>query len=461
MTAKIPIVSIIVRTKDRPKFLRQALKSIVAQSYTNIEVILINDGGCDLDIISLEKLLYPVSLCYIRNETATGRSSAANIALDNVTGQYVGFLDDDDVLLPEHLMILTSFLNKSDYLVAYTNVEEYQKVFDFETQSYTTELINTYNKDFNATELLLYNYIPFNGLLFNVSVLKDERLDNDLDIYEDWDLLIRLSQKYAFYHIDIVSAHYNKWSNDLQINNLNYAATMVANQTLIIKRYMNCIPADFLRQVWSERLSSLFSINLLKKEIDKLNHIIDERQNIINDLQVHRDQITQQKDQIITQQQDSYQSKLQEIYIELDKSNTERNKSNAELENLHDLLDEYLHINGECKRKMDRMKAYHQEEKQLLNNQHSIEKNNFLQQMKHLSEELTHKIDAIQHLENNIFQINNEINNIHTSLAWRLIRRLRKLLVSYFPDGSLRHKRYLSIRHGAGQFLRLFITTKK
>ena len=408
MTTQLPIVSLIIRTKDRPNFLRNALESVAIQSYTNIEVILINDGGCDLDITHLEKLLYPVSLCYIKNETSKGRSFAANIALNNITGQYVGFLDDDDILLPEHLMILTSFLNKSDYLIAYTNVEEYQKKFDLKTQSYQSELINTYSKDFNATELLFYNYIPFNGLLFNASVLKNERLDISLDIYEDWELLIRLSRKYAFYHIDIVSAHYNKWSNDLQINNLNYAKTMFANQAAIIERYMNYIPADFLRQLWSERLSSLSSNDNCQYELNKL----------------------------------------------------------------HALLDEYLHINGECKRKMDRMKTYqlelnaHQfllfeEEKQVLNNQHTIKLNNLMQQMKHLSDELAYKTSTIQQLESNISRINNEINTIHISLSWRLIKRIRTPLVLLFPHDSLRQKLYLSIRHGAGQFIRLFITKKK
>ena len=45
-----PLVSIIVRTKDRPRLLRRALQSIAAQTYRPIEVVLVNDGGCDLEI---------------------------------------------------------------------------------------------------------------------------------------------------------------------------------------------------------------------------------------------------------------------------------------------------------------------------------------------------------------------------------------------------------------------------
>ena len=48
MEEKTPLVSIIVRTKDRPKLLKRALQSIFAQTYRPIEVVLVNDGGCDL-----------------------------------------------------------------------------------------------------------------------------------------------------------------------------------------------------------------------------------------------------------------------------------------------------------------------------------------------------------------------------------------------------------------------------
>ena len=96
----------------------------------------------------------------------------------------------------------------------------------------------------------------------------------------------------------------------------------------------------------------------------------------------------------------------------------------------------------------------------MLNNQHTIQTNNLLQQIEHLSEELAHKTGVIKQIESNIFQINNEINNINVSLAWRLIKQFRKPLVLFFPHGSLRQKLYLSIRHGAGRFIRLF-TNKK
>jgi len=61
-----PLVSIIVRTKDRPKLLEKALRSINAQTYRPIEVVLVNDGGCDLNEEILRDILKDVSLNYIK-----------------------------------------------------------------------------------------------------------------------------------------------------------------------------------------------------------------------------------------------------------------------------------------------------------------------------------------------------------------------------------------------------------
>ena len=69
-----PVVSIIVRTKDRPKLLKRALQSIASQTYRPIEVVLVNDGGCDLDVEELKTILGDVSLNYARLEKSTGRA---------------------------------------------------------------------------------------------------------------------------------------------------------------------------------------------------------------------------------------------------------------------------------------------------------------------------------------------------------------------------------------------------
>ena len=113
MSGENPLVSIIVRTKDRPKLLERALQTVASQTYRPIEVVLVNDGGCDLDI-KAEKILEDMSLNYIRLEKNTGRAHAGNIGLGNVNGKYVGFLDDDDEFYPEHVSSSFHSWSRSD-----------------------------------------------------------------------------------------------------------------------------------------------------------------------------------------------------------------------------------------------------------------------------------------------------------------------------------------------------------
>jgi len=118
------LVSIIVRTKDRPKLLMRALQSIASQTYTYIEVVLVNDGGCDLDIKELQDILGGMLLSYIKLEKNTGRAHAGNIGIKNAQGEYIAFLDDDDEYYPEHIDNLVSFLsNQSYYEVVYSDTE--------------------------------------------------------------------------------------------------------------------------------------------------------------------------------------------------------------------------------------------------------------------------------------------------------------------------------------------------
>src|SRR5205085_7928445 len=93
---QVPI-SVIVRTKDRPALLREAVESIRATRYP-AEIIVVNDGGQRPE-------LSDVTL--IHHESSKGRSAAANSGVNAAKNRFVAFLDDDDVFYPEHLATLS------------------------------------------------------------------------------------------------------------------------------------------------------------------------------------------------------------------------------------------------------------------------------------------------------------------------------------------------------------------
>ena len=289
-----PLVSIIVRTKDRPILLKRALQSIAAQTYSPIEVVLVNDGGCDLDIEELKNILGDVSLNYIRLEQNTGRAHAANVGLKNVEGEYIGFLDDDDEFYPEHVETLVTFLKNSDFKVAYTDslmvyIEYNAHVNDF--ASVKSELI--FSKDFDYNFLLFENYIPFMCLLFKRDViLGSGGFDVSFSLYEDWDLLIRIAEKHPFYHIKKSTAIYNLWDSESQISqqNRNVSFLKKAYMRILSKHSGKITPESIhnymlrhvaLREELKRYKNNIDNIKSLRYKIDYLKSELREKQRLL------------------------------------------------------------------------------------------------------------------------------------------------------------------------------------
>ena len=97
-----PTMSVIVRTKDRPELLAQALASLAATTYRRAEAVVVNDGGARPAIPAD----FPLPLRVVDLENNRGRAAAANAGFAAAAGDYVVFLDDDDLAFPEHLETL-------------------------------------------------------------------------------------------------------------------------------------------------------------------------------------------------------------------------------------------------------------------------------------------------------------------------------------------------------------------
>ncbi len=92
------LVSVIIPTYNRANYLVESLESVLAQTYRNLEVIVVNDGSTDETKTKLEPFLGRISYSEKSNG---GKSSALNLGLKHVSGNYVWVFDDDDVALPE------------------------------------------------------------------------------------------------------------------------------------------------------------------------------------------------------------------------------------------------------------------------------------------------------------------------------------------------------------------------
>ena len=102
-----PLVSVIIPTYNRVNFLAHALKSVFAQDYPNIEIIVVDDCSKDGTAEYLKALPNVKEILFYRH---LGQCSARNFGLDRAKGKYIQLLDDDDALIPGILLKHVNFL---------------------------------------------------------------------------------------------------------------------------------------------------------------------------------------------------------------------------------------------------------------------------------------------------------------------------------------------------------------
>ncbi|MBN2645387.1 MAG: glycosyltransferase [Desulfuromonadaceae bacterium] len=198
----LPLVSVIVRSMDRPT-LSRALGSLALQTWPNVEIVIVNAAGAQHSPLPHQCGPFTLRLVNQGGE-ALGRSRAANLGLAACRGQFIGFLDDDDTVDPDHLHSLVDALLSADLeQVAYTGV----RAVDENAQQPTLFEFRQPGVDFSR--LLLGNIIPIHAPLFPASLVSQEvSFDETLDLYEDWDFWLQLSRKVSFVFVDRVSATY-------------------------------------------------------------------------------------------------------------------------------------------------------------------------------------------------------------------------------------------------------------
>jgi LmbE family N-acetylglucosaminyl deacetylase/glycosyltransferase involved in cell wall biosynthesis len=196
MRATLP-VTVIIRTKDRPALLREAIDSVRANQHP-ADIVIVNDGGAALQ---LERVRV------VQHDKPRGRSEAMNSGVKAAATKYVAFLDDDDLFYPEHLSTLANAAQSAPgsaawYSDAVSSFLEIGENGRYESQA----RLRLYGGDYDRELLLVDNYIPLPTLLVERDAfLAAGGFDRQFDLFEDWDFLIRLSQRGDFTHVPRVT----------------------------------------------------------------------------------------------------------------------------------------------------------------------------------------------------------------------------------------------------------------
>lgn len=193
------LVSVIIPTYNRADLVREAIQSVLDQTYQNFEIIVVDDGSTD----GTEQVLAPYKdrIIYIYQENQGG-AAARNTGIKVAKGEYIAFLDSDDLWFPQKLEKQVEILDKNqDISVVYSNIikiDENNKIIGRGSKD------NRFLSGYIFREVLLRKAAcAFLQTLLVRKICFEEigYFDEKLKKAHDRDMILRLAQKYKMYGI--------------------------------------------------------------------------------------------------------------------------------------------------------------------------------------------------------------------------------------------------------------------
>ncbi|PHI20945.1 hypothetical protein CEQ90_04450 [Lewinellaceae bacterium SD302] len=189
-----PLFSVIIPAYQRPKLLAAAIESVVVQSWSDWELLVVDDGS--RKPLDLSRWLSTDQRIKLLRQDNQGPAAARKSGAKQSTGRYLCFLDDDDYFLPDHLATLADYLEAHDFPESVVRTPLAGR--------YTDDRIVTY-PNFNNTDDGLFQYwqspCGITSLAFPRSVITHSPIDPAPRIIEDFEWVSRVLIKYPLLQI--------------------------------------------------------------------------------------------------------------------------------------------------------------------------------------------------------------------------------------------------------------------
>jgi len=219
------MVSVIITTYNNKNGVKEAIDSVLSQTYKDIEIIVVDDGSIDDTEDFLKDYIQKRKIIFKRQENK-GVSSARNVGFQLSKGEYINFLDGDDTLNPEKIKAQVEFLkNHPDISVVYcdSDIIINNKKMDFTYK----ELVGSFSGEV-LNNLLERNFIALHSALTKREAIKEVGLfDESLRHAEDYDLWIRIANSHKYSFIDKPMVIYKKNAKGLSSNVKNQCYSVI------------------------------------------------------------------------------------------------------------------------------------------------------------------------------------------------------------------------------------------
>ena len=194
------LVSVIIPTHNRADLLPETIKSVLAQTYNNIEIVVVDNGSTDNTGEVIAKMNV-AALRYYRQENSGGPAGPRNNGFKHSSGEYIAFLDSDDIWLPDKIKRQVEILeNNSRVGLVFCQCKFFGEGYH-ENKLYPSKAFsgNIFEK------LILGNFVPTVSVLCRREALEQIGVFDEnpnLRAFEDYELWIRIAYKFQFHYIN-------------------------------------------------------------------------------------------------------------------------------------------------------------------------------------------------------------------------------------------------------------------
>ena len=226
------LVSILTPTYNRPDWLELTLNSLIKQTYTNWECLLVNDAGVSVQSV-VDKFNDP-RIKYFENPINLDLAATRNVATSKASGDWFIMLDDDDQLFPEAIEFRLWRAHKLNADIVYSRVLQCYYENKGKGYEYIGEKLY-WDSPYDEDLILIQNIAPCNAIMYSRKAQEAGGLfDTELKTGEDWSHSIAMSRRYPFYETKIIDCSCSFRTDNNQITG---SRNFAMDQAKIYKRW--------------------------------------------------------------------------------------------------------------------------------------------------------------------------------------------------------------------------------
>lgn len=193
--ATSPKISVVIPAFNSSEYICDALDSVIAQKYREHEIIVVNDGSPDTELFERTIRTRLEDVVYIKQRNA-GAGPARNLAIEHARGEFIAFLDSDDVWLPDFLASQYVFLNRNNYDMVYADAHLFGMISAYR-RTYMETAASNGEVNFESLLDLHCNVITSGTLVRKQSIIDAGMFETERVRAHDFHLWLRMSKNGA------------------------------------------------------------------------------------------------------------------------------------------------------------------------------------------------------------------------------------------------------------------------